>query len=273
MRCRVYVGGRYNTTLGKGAGTFSIFSEGSKVWEDTFIFDYNGKSSMIAEAIACERALEKATYMNFKDITVCCSSKNLANLINTGKTEFSVLTPFISLFRSYNQKLLHFSAECSTKAGISHARSKSEQTLNKYTDIKGDYTVYADGCLAVGKYYGGVVITKKDRIIYESRFSSNNLLSSGKIAGTMLAVVEGLLWCVNHNIKSVVVVCSDEIVCKWASGTCRAKKENGKKFVSFIKSLDIEYKFVKDYIKVCNNLNRAKCIAERGYAYDYLDRQ
>jgi hypothetical protein len=90
---------------------------------------------------------------------------------------------------------------------------------------------------------------------------------------TMLAIVEGLVWCTEQGIKDIIVVCSDEIICKWANGTYKARKPNGRKFVNFISNLDIKYIFVKDYVKVYINLNRAKCIAERGYAYDCLDRQ
>lgn len=273
MKCEVYVGGRYNTTLGRGVGTYFLFSEGKKVWEDSISFDYDGRSSMVAEAFACERALEKATYLNFKEITVHCSSNNLAELINTGGTKFHDLKQFVLAIRNYNRKLLKLVAKCDSHIGVSRARNKSVHELQKDSEVKGKYMLYADGFLDVGKYYGGVVITKQDKIIFEKRYCSSNLMSSGKLAGTMLAIVEGLIWCTEQGIKDIIVVCSDEIICKWANGTYKARKPNGRKFVNFISNLDIKYTFVKDYAKVSINLNRAKHIAERGYAYDCLDRQ
>lgn len=273
MKCDLYVGGRYNTTLGEGVGTYFLYSEGKKVWEDSISFDYDGKASMVAEAIACDYGLEKATYFNYKEVTVHCSSSNLADLINLGGTKFRDLKEFVPAIRDYNRKLSKLVAKCDSCVGISKARNKSAHILEKSSEAIGKYTLYADGFLDVGKYYGGVVITKQDKIIYEQRYCSSNLMSSGKLAGTMLAIVEGLVWCTEQKIKEVVVVCSDEVICKWASGVYKPKKPNGRKFVNFISDLGINYTFVKDYANVSINLGRAKCIAERGYAYDCLDRQ
>ena len=260
----IYLGASSNSSVGRVAIAYTIYSGYSLIEHKVEILPYNEHKNANIEVSACFRALDRATFFNFSEIALHRKNKWLAELINTGTTRQSYFTQYIPIINSYKNNLKFFEADNANSRRLTEARNLAKDALNDYVDIDSEYIIYADGFCFSNRYTGGFIITEDGSNIYENCVSSNVWMDSGRIAGSILAIVEALSWCKEHNIKKVVVKYVDECIGKWIEGEWQSNNILSRKFVDFVNSLDMQINFIKDYPLQSKDLRRAGTLARHG---------
>jgi ribonuclease HI len=115
--------------------------------------------------------------------------------------------------------------------------------------LQDQYYCYVDGSFAQKTMLSGwgFVVVLNDEKIGEGYGFKDNVTGSRNIIGEVHATIKGVEWCVNNNIKNVVVVHDYAGIGCWALGLWRARRPVSKEYKEKIDELmlEIEVKFEK----------------------------
>lgn len=191
--------------------------------------------------------LEYTYYLNMFKMGVIKLSKKKFYAVKKGKK--------IGIYNTWNEckkQVNGFSgAEYKSFTSLEEANNYIEdKKINKF-DIENSVEAYVDGSYehCIRAYGSGVVILKNNVVekTYSVKGNDENLVDMRNVSGEIEASKIAMNYCIENNIKNLILYFDYEGIEKWCIGTWKTNKEGTKEYKRFYDSIKdkLNVKFVK----------------------------
>ncbi len=110
-----------------------------------------------------------------------------------------------------------------------------------------EYKAFVDGSYNRGKIGYGAVILKDEKVIKKlsGGIQTGDFSNHRQVGGELMAAMKVLQWCEANGVNSITVYYDYVGIREWATGKWKTNKIATKKYKEFVRSRDLEIKWVK----------------------------
>lgn len=132
------------------------------------------------------------------------------------------------------------------------------------TPIVSGFEIYVDGSFS-GDGVGYGVVILRDGQVQQEISGQTSYVESRQVGGEIVAVMEAVKWCADHNVTTATVYYDFENLERWATGEYRANTAISQKYVATLRAsgVDVTWRKVRSHTGVYWN-ERADQLAKQG---------